>query len=858
MVTFPTMAAQTRRLNLLRFNLALTFMEGVWVLWFFLRSPSETDSVVFLQYSLFRLFLLSFVLLLLLGVLYSLAGLFRSDRQYWGVGKWLITLFDKTGTFWTLLIGGGVIYALVFVSDRLLVDLASYRERVLPLLVWFGISSLHWLVSWLYLRWEGSGLLPVHRAALPPAGIILGLLFLLIVFIASTRIGLTPDPIYWQNPGSPILISQVLIALLAGLLFKALIDRFSLGNERRFDTLVCITLWAAACFLWLGQPARISYNSLQPGYPNFQTYPFGDSLIFDSTAHNFLAGEPIPGDFWFKPLYTLFLAVLHIFSGENYDRMVFFQIVILACIPVMVYLIGWLIGNRTAGFVAGFLIVIRERNEIALSNIIQVSHLKILLSDVFSMGLVVLLTWVILRWLQKPSERRLEPLVIGGVLGLLVLTRGHAILLIPIVLGIIIAAMLFKKSAGLQPALLFAFGAALTLFPWFLRNYERSGTFSLQDPASTYTSQMAGIYSLTPSLQLQAESLTRTSSETDLVYYDRLRQQVVDFVIQHPDEVLRFVSAHYFHNVIYSYIYLPQSFRIESLRAYVTTEPFWGPWQGGLSTQSWILLLLNMALIALGIGTAWRKNPYLALIPLVIGMGYNASVSVGRISGWRFILPADWITLIYYSLGLVQVIQLMSFLVSRTAEAEPSADEPPSPRTVIPQPIRITGFAVLFLLIGMAVPYGNSLFTGRYPEKPAEQLVDDYVSATSGLSHPYSEDDLARFLEQDRAQILSGQAIYPYYLEADQGPINHALPAYKPRPYNRLVIYLSGSVSTNVILPLATPDFTFPDGVDVIVLGCINDVGDIEALSILIRGETPLVYLRVPLPELTCPLPEHQ
>jgi hypothetical protein len=207
------------------------------------------------------------------------------------------------------------------------------------------------------------------------------------------------------------------------------------------------------------------------------------------------------------------------------------------------------------------------------------------------------------------------------------------------------------------------------------------------------------------------------------VYYDRLHQQVLDFVIQHPDEVIRFVSAHYFHNVIYSYIYLPQAFRIESLRAYVSTEPFWGPWQGGLSTQNWMLLFLNMALIALGIGTAWRKNPYLALVPLVVGMGYNASVSVGRISGWRFILPADWITLVYYSLGLVQVIHLMSFLVSRSPQAEPSAEEPQSLRTVFPQLIRITGFAALFLLIGLAVPYGNEIFSGRYPEKTAGQLV---------------------------------------------------------------------------------------------------------------------------------------
>jgi hypothetical protein len=168
------------------------------------------------------------------------------------------------------------------------------------------------------------------------------------------------------------------------------------------------------------------------------------------------------------------------------------------------------------------------------------------------------------------------------------------------------------------------------------------------------------------------------------------------------------------------------------------------------------------------------------------------------------------------------------------------------------------GYAIIFFLIGAAVPYGDRLFAGRHPEKPAEQLVDEYVKAASGLSQPYSDDDLARFLGQDRARILYGQAIYPYYLEADRGPINHAWPAYKPRPYNRLVIYLSGPVSANVILPLTSSDFDFPDGAEVIVLGCVNDLGDIEASSVLIQGDASVLFLREPQPELTCPFPGFQ
>jgi hypothetical protein len=147
-------------------------------------------------------------------------------------------------------------------------------------------------------------------------------------------------------------------------------------------------------------------------------------------------------------------------------------------------------------------------------------------------------------------------------------------------------------------------------------------------------------------------------------------------------------------------------------------------------------------------------------------------------------------------------------------------------------------------------------FPGDTLKKPQGNWWDEFISATSGLSQPHAEDELARFLEQDRARILSGQAIYPYFLETDRGPINHAWPAYKPRPYNRLVFYLSGSEAGNVVLPFSASDFTFPDGSDVIVLGCMNDTGDIEAISVLVNRETPVLYSREPLTALTCPLPE--
>lgn len=844
-----------RKVLALRFNLSLALLEGIFVFWNYLTAPSEAESVVFLQYSLLRLMLLLAVLFLSLGTLLLLVASFKSNWLDLKLGKFIDNLWNRIETFWVLLVLGGLTYLLLFASAQNLGSLASYRERLYPMLVWFALIAFQFTAGFAFIKGNDSDFFRVYRSSLAPSGIALLLLALLIAFIALTKIGLTPDAIYWQGPGVPLLISQVILAWGIGLLFNILVVRFGEASRSRVNVFACMALWVLAVFLWWSQPARISYNVLEPNPPNFQSYPFGDAILYDTAAHEFLTGTALPNDFWVKPLYSFFLAFLHLFAGENYELLVFLQIAILAFIPVLVYLLVSLLGNRTAGIVASLLVILREQNSIALSNVIQVSHLKLLLSDVFSMGLVVLLLWLMFRWLEKPNENRNTLLILGGTLGLLTLTRGHPVLLFPIIVVIVFILNATNFRQRFVRAVFFMAGVGFVLLPWFWRIYETTGQFALQSPVSPYSANMAGLYSLTPQLADPRAFTTDVSSQT-LEESDAQNKQVMNFIIQYPDEVLRFVSAHFFHNVIYSYIYLPQSFRIESLRAYVTAEPFWGAWQGELSLQGWTLLFLNIALIALGFGIVWKKHKYLALVPLLIGMGYNASVSVGRISGWRFILPSDWITLVYFSIGLIQFSYIVGFIVTRSMQDVSIKDEAWAVEKTSVKWVNVMAIAISFLLLGSAVTYGHRLFSDRYPIKSAQQLMGEYLVATESLGQPFAEDEFNRFLQTEHAAIVYGRAIYPYFLKANSGPINHAWSAYKPRSYNRVVFYLVGARSSNVILPLPSHDFDFSDGAEVIVLGCANGNGDVEALSVLLTGESPSLFTREPMPELVCPFPE--
>src|SRR5215203_689590 len=88
--------------KLFRFNVALAFIEGLFVLWQYIRIPSESGVAVFLGFSVLRLVILCSVLLLWLAV----GSLFiLSLRQTWweSKGEFAARMLERTESFWFLL-----------------------------------------------------------------------------------------------------------------------------------------------------------------------------------------------------------------------------------------------------------------------------------------------------------------------------------------------------------------------------------------------------------------------------------------------------------------------------------------------------------------------------------------------------------------------------------------------------------------------------------------------------------------------------------------------------------------------------------------------------------------------------------
>jgi hypothetical protein len=295
----------------------------------------------------------------------------------------------------------------------------GYLVRMKPILFWGMGLCFQTLLTLPLFRYGFPNLgNKLQRNIICNSGYILIVLLLLGVLIAVTGIGIKPDKVGWDTPGVPILPIQIGLIWGLGVMFlsfdswlgrKKVIARY----KYLIDFLTSILLWGLAFALWSQAPLTPDYFAPEPRAPNYEYYPYSDAALHDVIAQDLLIGEGFSG-IARKPLYALFLAFLHVLKGQNYMDVVIIQVAVLAVFPVLIYWLAKGLHHRISGFIAAGLIILRERNAITLSGEIRVSHSKLMMSDLPAAVAMVIITWLLVLWLQAPARRRLLPVGIGG------------------------------------------------------------------------------------------------------------------------------------------------------------------------------------------------------------------------------------------------------------------------------------------------------------------------------------------------------------------------------------------------------------------------------------------------------------
>lgn len=636
-----------------------------------------------------------------------------------------------------------------------------------------------------------------------PALIALGSLLILLLVVARTGVGIVPDRAYWGEPGVPLLGWQFALALIAGL--GTLLVGLGFPAIARLDGIVALVVWLAAVGIWLSVPLAVMRNSFYApiGPPALQAFPNSDAGYYDSMAQSLLIGYPYLGEIPTRPLFVAFLTLLHLMVGEHYALIIAGQTLSLAFIPVTLYFLGRALHSQAAGITIAAMAIFRELTALLVSSQTRVSNTKTLLVDLPTLLLVAVVCLAAVRWCKGKSVR--AAVVAGGLFGILLLLRTQAILIVPFLILLVYLAYRRSGRNCWWPIFLFVAAAAVTVAPWLVHNYFVAGQLTFDAPfqyqiiASQY--RYAGNLDLT-TVNLQGKSLAGLA---------------LAFALQDPKFVLGFVTSHFLATQIDGLLVLPLIEPMTGLRAPINL--YWLAWNGGLAWYNLILVLAYLAVISLGLAAAWTRARWAGMLPLAFSLGYSLANGLGRFSGWRYDLPADWVAYFYVSFGLLElfgvVLQLFGASADRTYTAATSdyTDGVPISRVLRPVAAFVLIGACPWLLQGLAGP--------RYATQNREKLLQELSAASSVQAVGVQPRDVEAFAALPGSTVQVGRLLYPRYFPRNTGLASaHPWPAYAPRDFPRVGFLLLNQSRHDVVLATRqSPEF-LEHGSDAIILGC--------------------------------------
>jgi len=719
-------------------------------------------------------------------------------------------------------------------------SLSTY-QRLSPLLWYLLVLSIQSFLFLLFLhRGFQSGNLSTQKPLYITSLSIFCFLFFVLIFIALTRLGLTADPAYWGEPGVPLLGWQFALALIGGLGVLGL--AFS-ANVRTTDFLLPVGIYLIAIGLWLSVPAEVLANSfyMPINPPAFQPFPYSDAGYYDQMAQSLLIGHPYQGTIPTRPLYIFLLTVLHLLFGENYRNIITGQTLVLATIPVVFYFLGKMLHSRFAGVTIALFFIFRELTTLLISSDTRVSNTKTLLVDLPTLLLLILACLFTVRWLEQKTEK--DALIAGGVFGLLLLLRTQSMLVLPFILLAALLVLGWKNKTSYLLASFLFLGILVTIAPWLTHNYLQTGQVAFDAPFQYKV--IASQYAYTGNLDINNFDFEGKG----------LGQVLIEFVLKDPAFVSGFISNHFLAAQIHGLLVLPLIKPYHGI--FEPINLYWMEWNGALEWYNLLLVIFYLALIALGLGSAWKGRRWTGLLPLAFSSGYALATAVGRFSGWRYDLPADWVWYFYFGIGFAELLRQTALLFdAKVVEPfrAPERHRDNNKRSGVQPTLashagerswqRLLGPAIIFAFLG-ALPWMiKNIASPRYADQSGFQGQIASVSSAP-------VDQINAFASQSDVFIQTGRVLYPRFFAREDGLASaHPWPAYALRDYPRIGFLLLNQSSVSVVFPTKRlPEF--PHARDAIVVGCQH--GDyVEAHWILFPG-LDSVYTSEGLPDTCSP-----
>jgi hypothetical protein len=213
-------------------------------------------------------------------------------------------------------------------------------------------------------------------------------------------------------------------------------------------------------------------------------------------------------------------------------------------------------------------------------------------------------------------------------------------------------------------------------------------------------------------------------------------------------------------------------------------------------------------------------------------------------------VPADWLVILYFTVGLFQIcVWILGFVVDEKQSNNEGLTLSSSNQKTS---LSLQGLGLVFpalLLAGILLIIPDYVFPPQLEELSQEQLQQSIFQYDLAGNETY----LQSLLNSDRNIVVFGKIMYPRYYQAGMGEITFDFP-YKTLDYPRLAFYLIGNEGTRNILLTGPIPKGLTNGSNAIIVGC-REKDYIDAKAILFTDLDQKVYFRDPLPEPDCRFP---
>ena len=813
----------------LRWFLILVILQSILSICAIVRIPIDPKNLTGLGLTRGRLALIALIIMLdMLGsiCLIYYEAIMRYLRTHVGVRR-LYRILQTTA-----LILAAVFWVSLWLPKYRLDTLAEEYERTRPFLLWLGAAGLELFAVLRIFSTEGESRIPekIKKQNGKPF-LSISLITAVVVFIyLYLKANIPFDSGIIEPASAPVTPLQLFVLWLLMVVFYRVQQKTAFISRPIFIAICAVLLYLLSCAMFLSAPITCKGDMIGIYPPNFTCYPDIHDAVYNIGSLYIHYGEGIYNQ-WFtdKPLYMLFLAACQWIGGLQIQGYMAVQVIFLSALPVLIFLFVRRLAGLPGAPLAALLVIFHQENAILLYSKLGGVNIRIAATEIFTGILLVCTAWFLNKWFRKPAKP-LFPLATGVFLGLAILTRFNAVLIVPVVLAACVFYYWKAKGLGLRKLAVFGAGLVMVLSPWFL--VYPAVNPGLENP---YYEKIQNIFvdrAANPSapkvMEKPAAQILVDDEQLDKLRLEALNVEGIPASVESKagQSLAQQVLFHFTNNIFTAFFSLPVNSSFLDGDT-LTEQSFWEQnnqviWQKGISAENLALWGLTVALFILGIGQSWRRWGVSGLAPLLVLAGYLLGVSFALTSGGRYIEPIMWVVFSYYAIGLTRLtvwaLQAAGLGGTIKSQTHPRLESRCDRffhvlRSWAENPLPPFIGLVLLVLTAAALPFLQYL---------PDQLPPEEMAETEQLAYEYLQDEVKKadweaFLRDEGSVVVEGVLYFPQYYSQSRFSLARGTDVFEALVLSRDYAYMSYMWNW---IPLH-----ITDGSRVILVGCVLKEG---------------------------------